>query len=317
MKNKKVIYAFALLFFSVFTASAEAKLTSFSFSPEIGFLNGTIVENVWRADVTYSTTEVNYTPTTKESRLDWQLDNLLFFGAETGLTFNDKYTVMFSFKNAISGDSGIMEDYDWLKADNPDYLSRYSNHTNHIKSFTQVNFSIKRLFFLTQNKSISIAPRIGFETQTFSFSGTGGWRTYDTENWKKIYFDDSPVISYSQSFIAPVIGFDFDFNFLKFLEAQVNLSAIWIKKLDCNDLHIIRNDSFNDQIEDAWKFNAELGLFYKINKNNRFGFRGTVSYSPDSYGFTYVNSSSQPHPSSLGGTSRFLWTYSFVYKIIF
>lgn len=318
MKNKKAASIILIFLITVFSVFAEVRLTEFSFAPEIGFLNGKIVENVWYVKVSNADNTITFTPTTRMSRLDWQPNNAFFVGADTGFTFNDKYTVSFSFKNAVSGDSGIMEDYDWLKTSNPDYLSRYSNHTNHINSFTQVDFCLKRLFFLTQNKSISIAPRLGFETQSFSFTGIGGWKTYDTDNWEKINFSNSSVISYSQSFLAPVIGFDSDFNFLKYFEAQLNLSAIWIKKLDCYDLHILRNALFNDRIENAWKLNAEAGLFFKINKNNKFGFKGTVTYIPDAYGFTYPSAESTiPDKTSIGGTSRFLWTYSFVYKIIF
>lgn len=318
MNNKKTISTFLIILLTAFSVFAEVELTEFSFAPEVGFLNGKIIENVWNVQVSSTGNTLTFTPTTKMSRLDWKLENSFFFGAATDFTFNNKYTVSFSFKNAVSGDSGIMEDYDWLKVSNPDYLSRYSKHTNHINAFTQVDFYLKRLFYLGQKKSISIAPRLGFETQTVSFSGIGGWRTYDYENWEKINFEDSPVISYSQSFIAPAFGFDSDFNFLKYFEAQVNLYAVWAKKLDCYDLHIIRNALFNDRIEDVWKLNAELGLFYKLNKNNRFGFRGTVSYTPDSYGFTYPSAeSTTPDKTSIGGTSRFLWTYSFVYKIIF
>ena len=318
MKNKKTASVILIILLTAFYVFAEVELTEFSFAPEVGFLNGKIVENVWYVQVSSTDNTLTFKPTTKMSRLDWKLENSFFFGAATDFTFNDKYTVSFSFKNAISGDSGIMEDYDWLKVSNPDYLSRYSKHTNHINSFTQVDFYIKRLFYLGQKKLISIAPRFGFETQNVSLTGTGGWRTYDTEDWEKIYFENSPVISYSQSFFAPVLGFDSDFNFLQYFETQVNLSAVWAKKLDCYDLHIIRNALFNDRIEDAWKLNAELGLFYKLNKNNRFGFRGTVSYAPDSYGFTYFSAESNtPDKTSIGGTSRFLWSYSFVYKIIF
>ena len=318
MKNKKTISTFLIILLSTFSVFAEVELTEFSFAPEAGFLNGKIIENVWNVQVSSTGNTLTFTPTTKMSRLDWKLENSFFFGAATDFTFNDKYTVSFSFKNAVTGDSGIMEDYDWLKISNPDYLSRYSIHTNYINSFTQIEFSFKRLFFLTKNKAITIAPRIGFETQTFSFSGIGGWRTYDIDNWEKISFENTPVISYSQSFIGSIIALDSDFNFLKYFEAQLNLSAVWTKKLDCYDLHIKRNLLFNDRIENVWKFNSELGLFYKLNKNSRFGFRGTVSYIPDSYGFTYPSAeSTTPDKTSIGGTSRFLWTYSFVYKIIF
>ena len=131
MKNKKIA-TFIISLFIFSSLFCEVKLTGFSISPEFGFLNGKIVENVWYASSSYSNDKIVLTPTEKMSRLDWQINNTHFFGAETNLIFNNRYTFTFSFKNAPAADCGIMEDYDWLKPEKPDYLSRYSHHTNHL-----------------------------------------------------------------------------------------------------------------------------------------------------------------------------------------
>lgn len=321
MNNKfKILSYLFFIFFIKAQGFCEPCEVNFSFTPEIGFLNGTIVENVWYVNTSYSDTTITYTPTTRESRLDWQLENAFFFGAASDLTFNNKYTVSFTFKNAISGDSGIMEDYDWLNTSNPDYLSRYSRHTNYINTFTQIDFAIKRLFYIGRNKLISIAPCLGFETQNISFSGIGGWRTYDTENWEKIPFENKKVITYTQAFIAPFVSVITDFNFLNYFETLINISAVYIHKLNCIDTHHVKYGGivYNDRIEDAWKFNAELGFFYKINNNNELGFKGNISFIPDAYGFTYSSTTATtPDYTSMGGLSRFLWCYSVAYEIKF
>ena len=318
MVSKKVAAGIIAFVFSAFCAFSEVSITEFSFAPEIGFLNGKIIENVWNARVTQSGKTITYTPTTKMSRLDWQLDNSVFFGATTAFTFNDKINFDFSFKNAFAKTCGVMEDYDWLNISDPDYLSRYSCHTNNLDTFTQVDFTVGRIFYIGRKKSFSITPHFGFETQIINFSGTGGWRTYDTDNWKKINFSEGKVISYSQVFAAPVLKLCTDFNFLKYFETTLDLSAIFIEDLDCLDIHHLRSATFNDRIQDTWKLEGELGLFFKFLQMNKIGIKGNVSYIPESYGFTYSSyTENKPDPSTMGGTSRFLWSYSFVYVFYF
>ena len=72
----------AAVFISLAAISFCAEITSISFEPEFGFLNGTIIENVWYAKKTNSNTSTVYTPTTKLSRLDWQLQNTPYFGLD-------------------------------------------------------------------------------------------------------------------------------------------------------------------------------------------------------------------------------------------
>ena len=152
MNNKKTISTFLIILLTAFSVFAEVELTEFSFAPEVGFLNGKIIENVWNVQVSSTGNTLTFTPTTKMSRLDWKLENSFFFGAATDFTFNNKYTVSFSFKNAVAGDCGIMEDYDWLKVSNPDHLSCYSIHQNYINSFTQIDFCFKSPFYFGQKK---------------------------------------------------------------------------------------------------------------------------------------------------------------------
>ena len=322
MKNKKTFSKILIFLITSICVFAEVKLTEFSFAPEVGFLNGKIVENVWYVQTSITNNTMTFRPTTRMSRLDWQPENAFFFGTATELSFNDKYKFSFSFKNAITGDSGIMEDYDWLNPifwpnDPEDETTNYSIHTNHLKNFTLVQFSLGRIFNLNKNKSIIITPHFGMQVNTFDFTGLDGWSTYKKNKWQKNYFTNK-VISYSQNFIAPLLGFTANIHFLKYFEANIDLSTLYVYEIDCMDIHYLTKNTYNDRIENAWKFNAELGLFYKLNKNNRFGFRGTISYIPDSYGFTYPSSeATKPDTTTIGGTSRLLWTYSFVYKIIF
>ena len=183
MKNKKTVLA--LLIFSLASFLFSAELTSFSFEPEFGFLNGKIVENVWYVDVIKSDTTITYTPSSNMSRLDWQLENVPYFGADIKTVFNQNLLIDFHFINAINGSCGIMEDYDWLnpitpewKDDPPDELTNYSIHTLNLDSLTNIDFKIGKIFYLDTEKNISLTPSFGINIETLSFIGINGWKTY-------------------------------------------------------------------------------------------------------------------------------------------
>lgn len=328
MKNKVSIFAFisflCVLFFQAQMYCEESKL-KVSIAPELGFLSGEIVENVWYVNSSENGSKTTLTPTTRMSRLDWQIENSFNWGFNTDFTFNNKYTFLFSIKNAISQNCGVMEDYDWLNPitrgwlnDPADELTNYSIHTNYMNNYTHINFMIGRIFYLGQNKNIGLTPLFGIDIENISMSGISGWYTYKKDNWKKFYFDDEKVISYSQSYAAPILLLNADFNFARYFEVCLGLSAVWIKELDCIDLHHAKNTYYNDRIENAWNFGAELKFFFKIKERNKIGIKGGINYIPDAYGFTYNSKTdTMPDTTSLGGTSRLIWNYSLVYVFRF
>ena len=325
MKKKRfqlilLIPLLLLTFLSQAFCQGKARI---SIAPEFGFTNGKIVENVWYAEKSEDTQAVTLTATDPMSRLDWQMNKSFYYGLAFDLFINELFRFSFAFKNSSSHNCGIMEDYDWLNPtswpDEPkDELTNYSIHTNYLNNFGHVDFLFGLVFFLDNNKNISLAPNIGFEMEYISFSGIGGWRSYKSDNWKKNSFNEEKVISYSQNYFAPLLSLEADFNYAKHFETTLTLAASWIKKLDCMDNHHLKNSDFNDRIQNAWRFAANLGTYYKINQLHKFGIKGNISYIPSAYGFTYSSKTdTSPDTSSLGGTSRLLWDYSFVYVFSF
>ncbi len=322
MKSKKSF--FAIIFFSLTAFFYGAELTGFSFEPEFGFLNGTIFENVWYADITSTNTTYTYTATTKLSRLDWQLENAPYFGANIQAVINRHLAFNFSFMNAISGPYGIMEDYDWKTISKPDHLTNYSRHTNYIQSFTQIFFNVGYSFNFNAFFPISITPAFGLNVFAFDFTGRGGYRSYEKDKWKIYYWnDDEIVIEYQQAYLCPKLALYADFDIARFFEAFLGLGISYIDKFNAYDIHEVRNEYFNDRIEKAWAFDANLKLHFKITGQHKLGLKATVTFMGDSYGFTYYSSSgknnysSTPSSGTLGGTSRFLWTYGLTYTFKF
>ena len=321
MKNKKTVLA--LLIFSLASFLFSAELTSFSFEPEFGFLNGKIVENVWNADITTSGTTKTYSATTKLSRLDWQLKNVPYYGADIKAVFNH-LIINFDIKNAANCNKGIMEDYDWKTKTQPDHLTNYSIHKNRIDNFTTIDAGIGYIFLIDTIFPIRIIPEFGLTAITFHFSGIGGYRTYEKENWEKIHWaDDEVVIEYSQSYVAPQLHITTDFDFTRHFETQLKLGFLYIDEYNAYDIHEKRHEYFNDRIKDAFVLDAKLNLYFKFNQAHKLGINAAVNYMPDKYGFTYYSASSlkdfseTPMSGSLGGTSRFLWSYGFSYCFSF
>ena len=329
MKNRFFISSFVgLLLFIFFPAQifCENSQIKVSLAPEAGFLSGKIVENVWYVTSEQTETSTILTPTTRMSRLDWQEQNSFYWGFDSNFIINDSFSFLMSFQNAISDTCGVMEDYDWLnpitekwKNDPADELTNYSIHTNYLSNYTHIRLLFGKIFYLDPKDNISLTPSFGIDIEHIHFSGIGGWKTYKSEKGIKKYFgEDEKVISYSQSYAAPIFSLNSDFNFTSFFETCLNLSVSWIKNLDCIDIHHAKNAYYNDKIENAWNLGAEVKLFFKINSHNKFGVKGGINYIPDAYGFTY-NSKTDTIPdfSTLGGTSRLMWTYSFVYVFTF
>ena len=325
MKKNPGLFIFLIsLGFIFFESQSFCQVkANISIAPEFGFINGKIVENVWYTEKSETPQVITLTATDPMSRLDWQLKNSFYTGLSFDLSLNNFFKFSFSFKNGNSYNCGIMEDYDWLNPqdwpdDDKDELTNYSIHTNHLNNYGYADFSFGLIFFLDKNKNISLTPSLGLEMENYSFVGIGGWKTYKKDNWEKYSFEDKKVISYSQNYYAPRLSLEADFNYAKHFETTMNIASSWIKLLDCMDNHHLKNANFNDRIQNAWKFTGNLGLYYKINPTHKVGLKGNISYIPPALGFTYSSKSdTSPDTEALGGTSRLLWNYSFVYVFSF
>ena len=322
MKNKKRFLA--LIIFPLAAALYSAELTDFSFEGGTGFLNGIIIENVWRANVVQYGNSQTFTPSTRLSRLDWQLENLpaLFFNSSA--TFNRHFYINFGLNTSLSGEYGIMEDYDWKIAAEPDHLTNYSIHFINIKSFTNMNVNLGYKFLFNTKRPLSLTPQFGFELYSFDFEGVSGYKMYENEGWAKSYWKrDEVVIEYMQSYLAPRISLLFDYDFLKYFGTQLTAGILYCPKYNAFDMHESKSTYYKDCIEGAWVLDAKGQLYFNINENNRLGLTAAINFMPDTYAFTYISYnknqdySDTPDGGTLGGTSRLLWSYSISYTFKF
>lgn len=325
MKTKRIIYILIFLISSAAIhsqSSKELNPISLSFEPEFGFLTGKIVENVWNVTSRISSSFVTLTPTTKLSRLDWQIKNNMYSGLKIELKIYEKLYLGFGFKEGFKGICGVMEDYDW-KSPDPEHLTNYSWHKNELNTFTQLDLLSGRIFSLETKLPVTLIPQLGIHIEKIGFTGIGGYKTYENENWKYVAFSDSPIIQYSQQVLALSFKLRTNVDFFNFAGLRFDIALDFVPSINALDSHVGKSAYYNDRIKDACLLQSELFLYGKIGKSHRIGIKGSVEYIPDAYGFTYYSNQSikdlsdTPDSSNLGGTSRLMFTYALVYQFIF
>lgn len=318
---KKIVFLCFLLFTNSLYALAKDKL-NFEIQPEFGIYHGSISETVFD-DVIKNTNHL-------ESQLDWDIPAIPYFGGTVGITALKYIYAEAGFSYAIPGDSGFMQDYDWLntyyyKNDDPTEVTNYSIHNNYLDEFYRISFSLGGL--LPFGKIIKIIPLISYDYELISFTGSNGYGTYKTKNWKKEVFTGR-VISYKQETNALSFGLRASLFPVKYITinglftyspALTNLVAI--------DYHYIRSQAFMDKISDASSIHAKLSVFYNLNKMNSLGLICNFQYIPSATGTDFSNAldangnliknKQWSKTSALGGTYRTLWSWSIVYSLNF
>lgn len=316
-----IFFLSSLMLFSADKKNKDETKPSIIIEPEIGALYGTIYEKVWYADMTYSGSKLSYSPSTLESRLDWQLSNTPYSALGVYCLFGPDLHFYFGYRSALSRYCGYLEDYDWLVRNE---LTNYSIHTIYLNSAKQFDF----LFGKSYNvKRFKLTPSAGIKVQSLSFAGEGGYRRYKSEDWAMLPFGDVTVITYNLLYAAPCLAFDCLCNYYsngKFgIEQNFYFSASYIKTINAYDEHLNKSTYFKDVLEHSFLLQAETKLYFKINSHNKIGLKAGLSFMPDTYGFTFIKSSpdaeypEMPGGGSLGGSSRLVFNYGLVYSLSF
>lgn len=325
---KKILLILSVIFFFntfMFCQDADKKepAVTVEFDTEGGCFTGRIIENVWNVKSTTNDNQVTLTPTTRLSMLDWQFLNAIYTGYKLNLEIEKKVVFTFDLFTTFKGEYGIMEDYDWKYASQPDHLTNYSNHINIVDDFYQIEFMAGRSFRFGDAEKYILTPKLGLQIQNITFIGYGGFSLYEDNNWEVEGFGERNVISYNQFFISPELLIENRFKLFGFMTINFDLGATWIKTMEARDHHFVRDLYFMDKIEDAWLLQAKLAIYFKLGKNHKLGIKGGLQFIPDSYGLSYASDTSfesidnTPNYKNLGGTVRFLGNYAIVYQLNF
>jgi outer membrane protease len=226
-----------------------AKKYNFSIGPQFGFASGQAFEVVYPEN----------TKADLMSELRWDMKPVYYMGVRFDIdrAEHGKMPAFFSslsFKAGIPGDSGIMEDRDWLSKEN-DALTHFSSHANRTNEFywlditAGVSLPVKTYFY--------IKPFLTGSWMRFSYAARDGYGKYakEAESPQTYYpIENDPyrflfsglVIRYTQNWLLAAAGFTLGAKLPPFfsfeLSFQISPLAFCIDK----DEHILRDYTYLD-----------------------------------------------------------------------
>jgi len=253
----------------------------FLFGTQYGFVHGQSLELVYPVP--------GETKGELLSELKWDMKPVFYYGAQIDFSRRDLmsgpgFFSSVSFKAGVPGDSGIMEDRDWMSQENGN-LTHFSSHTN----------KTRELFWLDASLGASFPVKSYFHVKTFlsgswmrfSFTGRDGKLKYariKTNNPDTYYpIDYNPEvksltgddINYAQEWLLIAAGFSIGAKFLSRFSLDLSFKISPFTYCAAMDEHLARKDTFMDFT--GW------GLFLEPAGSLSF----TVEQIEFSLGFTY------------------------------
>jgi outer membrane protease len=239
---------------------AAAKAThSLSLGVSTGLLAGASEEIIYR----------NASTPSKLSQLLWEMKPLAYAGLDLRYDLRRAAAAYFagaSVKLGIPGETGLMEDRDWIVSDYPSFLTHYSVHDNKTENAVLIDASIGTAFQLFQRFLFKLYASYSF--MYFSWAGTGGSFLYPADpnqpNQTHVYLvDQITVITYTQAWhsIAPAIAFYGAFNRYFAIEVQLKLSPfVWASS---EDHHLLRSLVITEELDGGFFIEPALTLSFK------------------------------------------------------
>jgi len=184
---------------------------SFSLGTQFGFVHGQAFELVY--------------PVPEEtmgellSELKWDMKSVFYYGAKfdffrTDVMSASGFFSSVSFKTGIPGDTGIMEDRDWMSVEN-NALTNFSSHTNRTREFYWLDFALGAS--IPVRSYFYLKPFLSGSWMHFAFTARNGYLEYARKKTSNTYFPiyDNPdketlsgdVIRYQQDWFLIALGF--------------------------------------------------------------------------------------------------------------
>jgi outer membrane protease len=256
-----------LLFLVMMLFNLAAKEHNFSIGGSLGLLNGQAEETVYRAS--YS----NY----KLSELLWNFEPLTYAGLDIKYSWLKPgnrwgFFTNGSFKLGFPGETGVMEDRDWMTLNSPNWLTHYSVHNNKTKSanLTDLNLGASFLIF----KKFLLKTYISYHYMYFSWAASGGSILYPTwdidgdgesdgDHYYFPFYNIGTVGTYEQTWhiVSPAISFYGEFN--RFFDIEISFGVtpfIWCASVDH---HLLRDLVVTDDLKGGVFIEPSLLFSYK------------------------------------------------------
>jgi outer membrane protease len=253
---------FILLGFSVSAQSTDINGHNFSLGTSIGLLAGVGEEIVYRYDNSND----------KLSQVLWHFEPLLYAGVDLHYNWQipaSRWSLFTDtvFKFGFPGETGVMEDSDWVDVRYADWLTHYSVSGNKTESAILIDANVGASFTIFEKYLLKTF--ITYSYIHFSWTASGGSFLYPSSDGDHGYLTVSrDVGTYKQvwNILSPGISFYGAFNRYFNIEISLKLSPfIW---LSAKDEHLDRNLVITDEIFGG--FFIEPGLCFSFEPNNFF-----------------------------------------------
>jgi outer membrane protease len=223
MKELKYIFFLLLLFFNKPASVQCENEYGFSLTAETGIIYGTSYE------ISYHGNSSQYT-----SELQWDIKPLWYVGLATEYgpkeaSKDDGFFVNLELKVGIPGETGTMEDRDWLTpTTTPGSLTFFSSHDNYTKTAFLAN--IRGGYTIPLNEHSILKSYLCFSYMFYKFEASDGYIQYGANNhppnisnpygpWNKDWAKDYTKgvgIAYSQHWFYLAPGLEIAFALWKF-----------------------------------------------------------------------------------------------------
>jgi outer membrane protease len=241
-----------------------------SLEASIGLLVGRSEEIVYRDKNTQD----------KLSQLLWDLKPLVYAGLDIQYLWQKPERTwgifaLSSFKFGFPGETGIMEDRDWMPPNPPHVLTHYSVHNNHTDTAFLLDLDAGAAFEIFDR--FTIKPFISYNYMLFSWRGVGGSILHPGRH---AYFTQSiDVIAYRQAWhiLSPGLRLYGDFNRYFIAELSFKISPlVWCIAEDIHYATTEPNKNFYDEL-DIGLF-IEPGLVFSFTPTDLFFLSLSVFY---------------------------------------
>jgi len=265
------------------------------------------------------------------SELTWDIKPVCYFGfnIDFGLInplSKPGFFSSLSIKAGFQGESGKMEDRDWMSIENGN-LTHFSSHTNNTDDFFNIDLSVGASLSINY---LYIKPFLSGSWMRFSFTGKDGYGIYAREkvkysntyysiddNPQNVSFDGMTVINYQQDWLILATGVVIGTNILYPFSFDLSFKISPLTYCAATDNHFLTSSIFKDFTSFGLYIEPSLSASLVV-KNIKFSLGASYRYISPTKGESYMNNNRGFELSSNeAGAGLSLWDFKFSVKYIF
>jgi outer membrane protease len=250
------------------------------------------------------------------SRLDWQ-ERAVSYATLTGRLSFFHFFLQPWFLAALPGQSGIVEDYDWIKEvntvvpHNAEMPSHYSRHTVELDYHVEVSGAVGYTFRLG---GLELIPSVGLRYLHRTWTGRDGYALHPETAYIEKAFS-GPVLVYEQEMVFPFAALELKGAVADNLDVRLRGAYTFRYTVGTLDNHLLTGKDYFDSMSDGSGGALEAGWRYYFDGARRWALSANIGYE----WFSTQNGSSVSRTSDglpwtkeniFSKTSGELWTVS-------